>query len=466
MVLIKKAIVSFLGDSQVRQYVKLFSTRIFGALLAVLIQILIVRLTPLDQYGIYALALSWITVLSIFPRFGMEIGINRFVPEYRATDKSYLVIPFIKFVLLFSFLFFMALICGIALVAVVSQAFLSGVADLIRQYWLIFIISAVGLMITVVIPLLLSLLRSFHVLLIPELLDQIVRPLAMAVFVISLYFVFSISPSASILMAMFSATGIFSIIILIGLILPHLKDYNLKSPILVDRALWRQWLGLGLPVLIVYGLYTFIYKIDILMLGMLATPEHVGIYNVALKIAEFTSFGFLVANSILSPHITGLYTTGQTEKLQALLTKSILLTMGLTIPSTLFLMIVSPFVLNTFGQAFEGGLIPLYILMWGQCLMAFLGPASLILCLAGFQRKVLFVLMVCSGINILLNYLLIIYLGMIGAAIGTFIFLISTNLLLAILLKKMTGLDSSFRAIRWNEIPALIGIPLVRRDGS
>ena len=63
--------------------------------------------------------------------------------------------------------------------------------------------------------------------------------------------------------------------------------------------------------------YFLLYETDAVMLGILAGPEQVGIYQVARRLAEFVVFCAAVASSVGLPRMAEAHASRQTSRVQA-----------------------------------------------------------------------------------------------------------------------------------------------------
>jgi len=148
-------------------------------------------------------------------------------------------------------------------------------------------------------------------------------------------------------------------------------------------------------------------------------------------------------NMAIAPTISQMYTKGEKERLQRMISKSILAVMVFALPVALVLILGGKWILPfVFGQEYVPAYLPLVILCMGQLLNACMGSVGLILNMAGLERITAKGVAIAAIINIVLNAVLIPFLGTIGAAIATSITLMIWNFLLFIWLYRETGIVS------------------------
>lgn len=170
-------------------------------------------------------------------------------------------------------------------------------------------------------------------------------------------------------------------------------------------------------------------RADTMLLGVWATSEVVGIYNVAVRVAVLTSVTLGAVNSIIAPKFATLYAQEDRVALQRLVGGTTRLMTLIAAVTTVPLLLFSPLILRFFGGEFEVGASALRILVLGQFVNVAAGPVGFLLLMSGYekiqQNNVVF--------SALLNILLLVWLvpahGAIGAAIAATVSLAIKNLI-------------------------------------
>lgn len=177
--------------------------------------------------------------------------------------------------------------------------------------------------------------------------------------------------------------------------------------------------------------------LDGLVLGQFYSENEVGTYAIAFKIALLGSFVLISINSALGPRITELSALGKEDQLFVELKKTTKMGFWATIPFVIITLIFPEFILGIFGDEFKTAVIPLIILVIGQVINTVNGPTGIVLQLTGHQKAFKNIILLSTGINIFLNYLLIPKYGLLGAAIVNSLSLIIWNIASTIVVKRI-----------------------------
>ncbi|MEO4045285.1 flippase [Hoeflea sp. CAU 1731] len=211
------------------------------------------------------------------------------------------------------------------------------------------------------------------------------------------------------------------------------EDANRFAPTYHTRA----WLMSLLPFTMMAGINLINKKTDILMLGFFSSASDVGVYTVVFQGAMLVSLPLTAVNAVLAPNIARLYTQGDHQRLQRLITVATLATSLVAGIAGLGLILVGRWLLaSVFGNDFADGYPVLAILCIGQLMNTLAGSVSMFLNMTGHEKDALKGATVSAMLNVILNALLIPYFGMVGAAIATAISLMIWNILLGILVFK------------------------------
>ena len=205
-----------------------------------------------------------------------------------------------------------------------------------------------------------------------------------------------------------------------------------------EPTFWRR---AAIPLALAGGLQLINGQTDIIVLGVFRPSEDVGVYRVTVQVAALVTFGLMAINQVIAPHISRLYTSGDLQKLQRLVTNAVVATSLLaTVPAIALIFFADEILGAVFGDAFSVGAFALTVLVFGQLANAVMGPVAMVLNMTGHERSTLKGVGVAAALNVCLNIILIPQLGMDGAALSTAISLSAWNLLLAFSLKRDTGI--------------------------
>jgi O-antigen/teichoic acid export membrane protein len=202
----------------------------------------------------------------------------------------------------------------------------------------------------------------------------------------------------------------------------------------------KIWARSALPILFIGGVGIINARVDTLMLGAMTNAASVGIYVVAARGAEIILLLLITVNAALSPVIAELHETGQQRKLQALIVRSSRLVLLGALPLALFFLVAGAWLLSFFGDEFVRGYRSLTILSLSQLLHVMIGSAAPLLVMTGYERQAAMAVAAGAFLNIFLNWQLIPWLGMEGAAIASGATILLSTLLLSMLVRRRLGI--------------------------
>ena len=179
-------------------------------------------------------------------------------------------------------------------------------------------------------------------------------------------------------------------------------------------------------------------RIDVLLLGIWKGSRDVGIYNVALRLSDFTTLSLFIVNLVIAPAISNLYHTRQKEKLQILVTSGARIAFLLSLPVILFLMIGGKFILSLFGEEFISGYTPMVVIIAAQIINVACGSVGYILMMTRNEKYSFIALLMSFLLNIGLNILLTPYYGMNGTAVAVAVSIVTINGIMLFFVRKKT----------------------------
>lgn len=158
---------------------------------------------------------------------------------------------------------------------------------------------------------------------------------------------------------------------------------------------------------------------DRVMLGILGTSTDVGIYNIAFLISNILALVFMGFNASFAPVISELYHNGRIQELKSLyssLTRGILV---IILPAFCWLVGFGDDLLTVFGREFTAGYAALIVLSVGVVVRCTVGTVGTMLVMTDHQRYNAANIIAVTGMNVVLNLLLIPRYGLLGAAVAT-----------------------------------------------
>ena len=392
--------------------------KILGSFFGYVFLWMVTRTLGASAWGEYVIFLAILNILSIFSRLGIDKLVLKLVA---ASNKNISAIKSIY-------------ILSLKLILIISVS-ISGIIFLLSESfaYLIFDNSSV----TIIVKLSVLILPLFSVICLNE---NTLRGLKMikefaffqrtakmlfsvGFFIIYFYFINYSLP----ILVVYSYLSALIIIF----ILSSLRVYNLLKNVDCDSSIninYKKMLKQSLPMMLSSSILLLMAWTDTLMIGSFMGEYQVGIYNVAVKVALFTTLTISAVNSIVAPKISESFNNGKSREFKEIIYYSTRLIFYSTLPVLLFIFIFPEVILSFFGKEFIVAKMTLLILTMSQAINALSGSVGTILNMTGKQKVYGNILLIALLINVTLNYLLIPIYGINGAAIASASSLIFWNL--------------------------------------
>ncbi|WP_181347752.1 MATE family efflux transporter [Thalassobacillus sp. CUG 92003] len=182
------------------------------------------------------------------------------------------------------------------------------------------------------------------------------------------------------------------------------------------------------PLLFATLMATIINKVDILMLGSMATKQDVGVYQITFQISSTISIFLFVFNTVFAPKIADLYHNNKLEELRRIYVNS---TRALAALAALYfatIVIFDDFILWVFGEEVVAGKTALLMRNVAQLINVAVGSVWLMLSMTGKPKFQMYANFCAVIMNIALNFVLIPEYGINGAAFASMVAILFTNI--------------------------------------
>jgi O-antigen/teichoic acid export membrane protein len=180
--------------------------------------------------------------------------------------------------------------------------------------------------------------------------------------------------------------------------------------------LMRSGLGFMVNALV----YMALMRIDLLVLGVVASEAYVGLYRVAVEGGQLVAFSYAAATIVLAPEYARLHAAGEQGRLRLLVrqTSRVIMFVGVfaAIPLTAF---SKEIVVLVFGPEYAGAAVALSILAVGNFITFFFGDPVFLLNMTGHHNRITVLVGISLVISVCLSLVLIPYYGIVGAAIAS-----------------------------------------------
>lgn len=160
-------------------------------------------------------------------------------------------------------------------------------------------------------------------------------------------------------------------------------------------------------------------NVDVLMLGALVQATDVGVYHVALALTSLLALPLMATNQVFPPVASRFYENDNYEDLEAIYGFLTRWMFGIALFMGVALVVFRAPVLALFGPDFTAGATVLMVLAVAKVVHVAVGPSGYVLMMTDHQYLNVFNQTSTAVLNTVLNYVLILRWGMVGAAVAT-----------------------------------------------
>ncbi|QDG74555.1 lipopolysaccharide biosynthesis protein [Labrenzia sp. PHM005] len=401
-------------------------------------QILLAQVLGAEQYGLYSYFWVWIMVGGLVTSFGLSEAATRFIAEYRDTGKYDLAWGFIWNALSLTLITSIGLaVIGISWAFIFQQTLPEGYVTLI-------VLALLCLPLMALQELMEGYALSFswtglgHIP--PYVLRQALIMVLVLAFVLAGNTVTAATALLCVLLALLLSAGGQLVIFLhrTAKILP-------KAPLKTER---RHWMKTALPMLLASGFQLCLTFSDIIILGMFLDSSTVALYFAATRItSQIAAVQFSVLSAV-AQKMSSFKATDNLVALRELVHNSVRWIFWPTLAITVGILVAGWPLLWLFGAEFTSAYSLLPILALGLLVRASTGGAEDALKMVGYEYAEFKAKAVSTGLNLVLNFSLIPWLGMHGAAIATTVSLIVYSIMIELMVRRYLGTSSFIGSLK------------------
>lgn len=424
-----------LGSILVRALVGSAGVRIVGMAFGFLVGIQLARGLGAAGYGVYGVAMSIISLMTILTEFGLPQLVTREVAAAQVRNNGALVRGVLHWanrtVILFS-----VSMTGAGLVGwlLFKELFSSGVA--------IALLAGLPLMPLVALGNLRgAALRGLQQIVRGQVPEVVLRPAVFSLLLLlaTILFPSGLSPTVAMVMQVISAAAALMVatFLLRGL-LPQTQ--NIAEPATHAKA----WLRSALPMAVTEGMRVLHGNVSILLLGAFSTSVVVGVFRVSSSMSLLLSMPVSLLNVVSAPILSRLHAAGDSKRLQRMLSwVAVSMVTGVSILTLPFIFVGPQLLAKVFGAEFGASQIPLLILSAGALIGSAFGASATLLNMTGHERQVTRAFGLSLAVLGLLSPPLIHFWGAAGAASANSIAYVLWSMLTWLNAKQLLELDSS-----------------------
>ena len=409
-----------------------FGVKVLGAIAGYLLTYLITTSYGAETFGVFELCLTFMTILGVLGRLGLDGALVRFIPEYKEKKEWGNMQAAYKHALKVA----LPVSTALAVILFFSSDFLAGLFDSSHL--------SLGLKITaVIIPvstwmgLNAEVFRGMKNMKAYSFFQRGTVVLIASGIILALgaaYPEWEQNP----LISFGAALGVLALIA--GVMTPK-RLFSMGSS--ESKFNSSDFLLVAFPMLISTSMFMVMNWTDTIMIGVYMEESQVGIYRLAFKVAALVTFAQFAINSIAAPMFSSFKAKGDMPGLRKMVRNIGYLNVLISVPIFIIIMIFPELLLEIFGDDFKkDGVKPLRILAVASVINALCGPVMYLLNMTGKEKSARNIILVASVLNLVLNLCLIPHYRVNGAATATALSTIIWNLLAVIAVKKEYGFIS------------------------
>lgn len=381
--------------------------KLAGAGIGIVVNVILARLMGAENFGLYALGIALGSVVAVVASGGMPFGAVRFLPDYLARGDFAALRGFLRASLVITIL-------GGAL-CVAAMLLCASLLDQNNLMVPVLPWAAIMVMPAALAQCLASLLQARGHVAGPEIVQSLVRQgatLGLIGIWVVLGGVLDFRTSLGIA-ALAVALAAFALWV-------HLMRLGRDEPrsTATPREGLRLWMGAGAGLLVILIMAALNERVDLFVLGWLATPAELGIYSAAVRIASIAILALAGLGAAYTPRIAAAWANSDRVEIVRLCREGALAGTVLTLAMTLGAWIFGGSLLSLFGPEFRAGATVLTILLSAQVAVGMMGMASGLAVISGNAHIALTGVAIGLVANTVIGILLVPRFGMTGAAIG------------------------------------------------
>ncbi|MCC8934602.1 oligosaccharide flippase family protein [Rhizobium sp. 'Codium 1'] len=426
---LRRKALDLVGDPGLRGALVSISVRIAAAFVGLALQILLARLMALEDYGIYVILWTWVSVVGQVGVLGFYDSAARFIPRYGRREKHAHLAGYLA-------TGFRAVMIGSGLLAALTLVFLTVLPGFVDPAFLLPLgVLALGFPVLSLESYLTGVSRGFGWYALSTIPGYIFRPV-LIMLGIGIARAVGLPLDAVTVLAIVVLASIVVLLVQALLLRARLPKTERIVATPQRRRFWLLASVLMMPAMTAEELFVWI---DVLILGFLVAPDEASLYFAAqrsLSLAAFVQYGFmLVAARGFSLSLASADRAG----LQAQITRSTNATFWLTIPSVALTLLAGYPLLALFGPEFLAAYPCLALLGLAYVIRAATGQAAELLVVQGRYRLSLLIVSISVATCLLLMLFLVPLWGIVGAAMAMVIVQVLRLAVVTWLVHRQTG---------------------------
>ncbi len=413
-----------------RQALMAFAIRIASAAIAFISQIVLARLMGEFDYGIYAFVWVIVILTGNLSCLGFHTSIIRFYHQHMASGETAMLRGLSVASCLIAFL-------TATLVGALGFGFLAVFGGSIASYYLV----PIGIAFFV-IPMIalgdildgMARARGWTVSALAP--TFILRPVLILVFMAAAALFDAPHDATTAMGAALVATYVTTLAHLVQLVALIRKDRG-GAPRHYQLGTWMKY---SLPLFLVDGIGFLLTNADVVVVGLYLPPDQVGIYFAAAKTIVLVQFVYFSVKAAAAPRFSAIIAANDHDALAGFAAQTTRWTFWPSLVIGLCALAAGELLLSLFGPNFTDGYWLMAILFAGILTKASVGPAEILLSMAGHQKLCVGVYAVTLIAAVVLYVVMIPLFGLTGAAVAAATAIMIESLLLHLTVRRTLGI--------------------------
>jgi O-antigen/teichoic acid export membrane protein len=425
----------------IRTVVRSAGLRVAGMGLVFLVGIQLTRALGPAAYGIYGLAMSWMSIAMI----PTELGLSQLVTREAAIAETGHDRSQIRALLDWTFRFVFGNTAVVALVAFVALMLLRSAMPESLRPALLWGLALLPLVASAAICS--SALRGMHRVVEGQIFEMLLRPGLLSLALFAFWITGNnraLTPA--LVMGLNVLTALFGAAFVFGRLAPMLRGVPTRA---VSPEQRRRWLRSTIPLAMGEGMRIVSGNLAILLLGAFASAAEVGRYRAAFGVYIAATLPSALLNVACSPMLASLHAEGNTAAIQRMNAwMSLFLVFAAVVCLVPFAFAGETILSTVFDARYAAANGVLVVLLAGELAAAFVGHPTIVLNMLRHEDAVTRYSLAALLVNAAVSLCLIPIWGGIGAALGVGVSQLVWRLLSAWHARRHLGLHSSVLAWR------------------
>lgn len=397
--------------------------------------ILVARQIGADQYGLYTLGVTAVTLVSRFTIAGLDRGLLRFASISRGEKQGALLHRLIGIALTIGAVIGLA---GGALMWFYPQLLLN-LFHWTNQEEMIPLLRAFGIAVAplTVVGIAIAGTQAFRTVRYRALVVNIIQPLVRLPLALAL--IPLVGPVAAAPVLAFVITQIVGVVLSLFFLLRLARrvprhtagaDTEVADPNAVQaHGLTRRLLRFSLPLSVANVLEYLNGRTEIIVIGIFLTASAAGIFNAASRLAGLGLIVLTAVNAIFAPVVSELHHRAELSRLDTLYKLATRWVLLAAMPLFVIQIVFAEQLMSLFGPEFTAGTTSLRLLSLGQLVNFGAGAGGIVLIMIGRSTLTAINSIVAIALSFALDFWLTPRFGLNGAALAGAIALAAINLL-------------------------------------